>query len=221
MSCRIQTVMLLALCIAGCARGPEPCTTPGTCGSGFECLANRCVPLGAEPVGQGTVRWVVAPARIAVVTSESWQYERTLPGAIRFGSAADGPAALYLRFDPVWTRAREIDSAFLLLEPMPGVPLSAEDIEVQAARVGGSWQPETLSWLRQPKLASPRSRALARAGPPSTLRIDVTDIIRYEHTHPRHNHGIAVKGPNGDGHGACFATGRTLGATPRLEIYVR
>jgi hypothetical protein len=206
---------------AGCARGPVPCTTPGTCSGGEECLANRCVAAGHDPVPAAARRWVITADRVAVVNHAGTSATGRLPSAVRFGSAAEGAAVLYLRFAPVWASAARVDSAFLLLEPLPETPASTADVLVRALRVEESWDARTLSFLHQPKLGLPSSRAWARSRPPSMLRIDVTNIIRYQHEHTIAALGIAVKASGGGGHGAAFATGSALGSPPRLELYVR
>lgn len=217
-----RALVLLAVTTSpACSRSPEPCTTPLVCRTGYECLANRCVLLGSEPVGFDTRRFVVSPAEIAVTSSRGEALQGELPGSIVFGSDTAGACALYLRFEPVWQRAREVDSAFVLLEPMPGTRASREDVPVRAFRVQESWDAEDISWLSQPRVGLPSSSAIARASPPSTLRIDVTPIVRYAKTRARIDHGLVLKAQSSTSHGASFSTGATIGQTPRLELYVR
>ncbi|HMJ12071.1 MAG TPA: hypothetical protein VK524_11690 [Polyangiaceae bacterium] len=211
---------LLGLAL-GCSRGPVPCMSPGTCGSGYECLANRCVPLGSEPVAIETLRVVLTPSDIAVVTANGPRPAQGVPGVVRFGSAQDGPTALFLRFAPVRARAQRIDRAFLLLEPMPGAAGGHDDVQVEALHVGSSWDDASLSWSRQPRVGLPKSPGLARSSPPSTLRIDVTELVRHQRERSHADVAIAVKAGGGSGAGAVFATGATRGLGPRLELYVR
>jgi hypothetical protein len=228
----LGAVAFAASCSAGSARGALPCVSPGTCGRGYECLANRCAPLGGDPVRADTRRIVVGASRIAVVSSRAsappraaTASDRELPGAVRFGSAELGASALIVSFasafEPVWARAREVDSAFLILEPMPGAAVGTADIEVAALRVSEKWDAAKVSWRSQPRAGLPSSRGLARSSPPSTLRIDVTELVRYERTRARQHHGIAVRAAGGSDLGAAFATGATLGVGPRLEVYLR
>jgi len=204
-----------------CAPGPTPCITPGTCPAGYECLANRCVPLGGEPVPENSERRVLRPSAMALVSARDHRAADELPAAITFGSRTVGSVALYLRFDPMPDAAPRLDTALLLLEPMAGTRPSAEEVLVEVWRVQDEWHTGSLHWVSQPRLALPRSRGLARSSPPSTLRIDVTDIVRYQTEHPRGNHGLALKA-DGDGpHGASFATGSGDGRGPRLELYLR
>ena len=204
----------------GCARGPVPCISPGTCGSGYECLANRCTVLGSDVASSATRRIVLTPADIAVVTASGERPSQGIPGAVRFGSAQEGSAALYLRFGPVRAPAPRIDHAFLLLDPMPGAPRGGADVRVEALRIAQAWNERTLSWSDQPRGGIPASRALARARPPSTLRIDVTELVRYQRERSQDDVAVAIKASAGAGAGAAFATGATHGQAPRLEVYV-
>ncbi len=211
------SVLPVVLLAAACTASPEPCIGPGSCAAGTECLANRCVPAGGEPVDATTERRVAEPLAMAVVSSA--HHDATLPSAVTFGGV-DGDVALYLRFAALW-RGAHVDAAFLLLEPMPGALLGAADVPVDVWRVDSAWQPASLGWLAQPRLAQPASRGLARAAPPQTLRIDVTAQVRYLARHPASDHGLVVRGRTSMPPGASFATGVAGGRAPRLEVYVR
>jgi hypothetical protein len=205
--------------LASCSRAPEPCGSPGTCPEGQECLANRCVVAGGIPVSEDSQRLVLEPTAIAVVSAER-SYETGLPPGVTFGSSTEGAAAIYLRFAPTTTDPLRIQSAFLLLEPLPGT-LPSDDVSVDVWRVRESWKPERLSWLSQPKLAPPRGEGIARSRPPSTLRIDVTSIVAYLAENGENDFGMALESGSGDGAGASYATGAAGGRTPRLEVYLR
>lgn len=209
-------VLPLALAAAACTASPEPCIGAGSCAAGTECLANRCVPAGGEPVDATSERRVAEPQAMAVVSAA--HHAAALPTAVTFGGAG-GDVALYLRFPPLWRGAR-VHAAFLLLEPMPGTLLSPADVPVDVWRVDGEWRPDTLAWLSQPRLAEPSSRGLARAAPPQTLRIDVTALVRYLAAHPGNDRGLVVRGRTARTPGASFATGTAGGRAPRLEVYV-
>jgi hypothetical protein len=203
----------------GCAPGREPCIAPGGCSATDECLAHRCVSLGSDPVSMDTRRFVLTPAAIGVVSAELPSHP--LPSAVTFGSAAEGPSALYLKFSLAWHSFKEIDNAFLLLEPMPGTAPDIADVPVVAARVASPWKPEELGFWTQPKLAPPRARGIARSSPKTTLRVDVTEIARFLKQHRTSDHGIALKASRSATHGASYATGVSGGRAPRLELYVR
>jgi hypothetical protein len=205
---------------AACAPGPTPCNTPGTCPKGQECLANRCVPLGGDPVAAQSERLLLRPSSMVLVSSSAHRSGSELPTAVLLGSRVEGAVALYLRFDPVWRGRPPVASAFVLLEPMAGTQPRVEDVPVQVWRVTQQWKSEDVSWLRQPRVGLPRARGLARSSPPSTLRIDVTEIIRYLQDHPYGDHGIALKAAGDGCQGATFATGAGGGVGPRLELYL-
>lgn len=210
---------LLAVCSVACAPGPQPCMGVGECPEGSECLANRCTLLGADPVASDTRRLVLTPRKMAVIGA-SEQQSSELPPAVTFGSAAGG-AALYLDFEPGWRGARGIESAFLVLDPLPGTPRGPEDVRVHAWRVGAAWRSDELSWLGQPTLLPPNATGIARGAPPMPLRVDVTEIVVYLAEHTTSNHGIAVRASGGSDVGASFATGASGGSAPQLELYVR
>jgi len=207
--------------LTACAPGPQPCNTPGTCARGYECLANRCVPAGGEPVPAGSRRIVTEAARVAVVSSRAHPRAGKLPTAVVFGSRAEGSVGLYLDFEPTWLRGRPIESAFVLLDPMPGTPVGARDVRVEAWRVERAWDERSLTWLQQPPLGRPHSQGIARSAPPSVLRIDVTALARAIRNGTRSYHGIALRSHDTGGVGASFSTGIGGGGAPRLEIYYR
>jgi hypothetical protein len=174
---------------------------------------------GGIPVSEDSLRLVLEPQHIAVVSAKR-SYDDGLPPAVTFGSRAEGASALYLRFAPTTADPKRIQSAFLLLEPMPGT-LPDGDVDVDVWRIREPWQPDGIDWLSQPKLAPPRGEGIARSRPPSTLRVDVTAIVEYLAAHGENDFGIALESGSGDGAGASFATGTAGGRTPRLEVYLR
>jgi hypothetical protein len=62
---------------------------------------------------------------------------------------------------------------------------------------------------------------LARTDPPQSLRIDVTQLVRYLRDHPPDDHGMVLKADGNARRGAAFATGATVGRMPMLELYFR
>lgn len=205
--------------LAACSRGPEPCASAGVCPEGQECLANRCVVAGGDPVPADSQRLVLEPEAMAVVGDPHEPGE--LPAAVTFGAGAGGTATLFLKFPPVWRHKQRIESAFLVLEPMPATFVSATDVHVDVWRVRERWEPSSLTALKQPELVPPRSRGLARSSPPSPLRIDVTALVTYLAENAGNDHGMALRAASGESAGASFATGTSGGRSPRLELYVR
>jgi hypothetical protein len=200
------------------ASAPRPCQSADACSQGQECLANRCSPAGIAPVHPDARRLVLEPTELSVLSADCEPGD-ALPGAIAFGRRAGSGTSLYMRFEPRW-RGQHLQSAFLLLDPMPDTARTGRDIPVDAWRVREPWQ-RGMSPLRPAGLAPPRSSAIARAGPALPLRVDVTNIVRWLDEHPRSDHGVALAADGVDEHGASFATGATIGTGPRLELYVR
>lgn len=215
----MRSLCLLALA-AACSRGPEPCASAGVCPEGQECLANRCVVAGGDPVPADSQRLVLEPEQMAVVGNAATE-PGELPAAVTFGGGANGTSTLYLKFPPVWRHKRRIEAAFLILEPMPATFGSAEDVAMDVWRVRERWEPSSLTRIEQPELGPPRSRGLARSTPPSPLRVDVTALVTHLAENAGSDHGIALRAGSGDSAGASFATGTSGGRSPRLEIYVR
>lgn len=204
-----------------CTQSPTPCTTPGVCASGDECLANRCVPLGSEPVALDSRRSVLTPHAIAVVSARGPQQTDPMPNAVTFGSATEGASALFLEFEIGSHQIKSLDSAFLVLEPLPMSAPEPTQVEIDAWRIAERWDKDSVRWLAQPALAPPHSHGIAQSSPLSVFRIDVSAIIRFWLRQPLQNRGVALKAPGGDGHGMSFATGASDGRAPRLELYVR
>jgi hypothetical protein len=213
--------VLVAQLSFACAPSPSPCTTPGVCGSGEECLANRCVPLGSEPVAPDTRRLLLLPRALAVVTARGPGPGETMPNAVTFGGEKEGASALFLEFEIGSHPIKSLDSAFIVLEPLPMTSVEPAEVEVDARRIAERWNRDSVSWLAQPALAPPRSRGFAQSSPFTVLRIDVSAIIRFWLRQPLQNRGLALKASGGDGHGVSFATGASDGSAPRLELYVR
>ncbi len=164
---------------------------------------------------------LLLPHAIAVVSARGSAASDPLPNAVTFGSEKEGAAALFLEFELGTQPIKSLDSAFLVLEPLPTSSLESERIEVDAWRVAERWDRDSVSWLAQPALAPPSARGVAQSSPLTVLRVDVSAIIRFWLRQPRQNRGLALKAPGGDGHGVSFATGASDGSAPRLELYVR
>jgi hypothetical protein len=203
----------------GCARGPEPCVGAATCPAGQECLADRCVVAGGQPVPQGVERRVLRPVEMAVLSHSRSGAE--LPTSVTFGCRAEGETLLLLRYAPTWAAGAGVESAFLLLYPLAGTGATLDDVPLDVWRIEESWTATRTTWLDRPSLGHPHSRGWARSAPPTTLRIDVTRFVRASTAPGRPNHGLAVVASAALPHGATFATGAGGGRTPELEVYLR
>jgi hypothetical protein len=143
-----------------------------------------------------------------------------LPTVVTFGSHARGATRLMLEFDAS-LQVRQVEAAFLLLEPAAGVSRGNLDVAVDAFRLSDPWDDAALSWVRGPKRLLPSASGIARPSPPTPLRIDVTNIVRYLVKHPEAHRGILLVAAGGDDAGVSFSTGIAGGRGPRLEVYGR
>ena len=202
-----------------CAATPKPCTGADTCGGGQECLANRCVALGSEPVAESGSRSIARVTEMAVIASDL-DYSSGLPTAVSFGAQRVGTVELLLRFEPIWRRSGRIEQAFLLLDPLPKGRTSAATINVDVWRVEEAWSKSELSWLAQPELGHPKAEGIASANN-APLRVDVTQLVRYLQRFPEKDHGLAMRAAGHDAAGVSYATGVGGGKAPRIEVYAR
>jgi hypothetical protein len=163
-------------------------------------------------------RLVMTPSGIAVLAQG--RSFSGLPGEIIFGDPG-GRSALYLQF-PAEFRANGAPlRAFLTLDARTEAPPESQPTQVEAWRVRSAWQASALhAWSDKPELAPPYVRAAA-VSPSRTLRIDVTEILRFAANNPELDHGIALIASGSDGPGARFSTGMDGDAAPRLEVYTR
>jgi hypothetical protein len=185
------------------------------CGRDHECLANRCVPAGSEPIDPDTDRVVLEPAAFAVggATREA------APSTVTLGSERAPAQMLYLRFAPSWKDGREVAGAFLLMSPDAGAPVNRAEVRIDVWTVGGPWSPARVAEGTRPSVGLPRAEGLAIPSPPGLVRIDVTRLARA--LAPRAtDYGLAILAPSGRGPGLTVLTGAS-GSPPRLEVYLR
>jgi hypothetical protein len=208
---------VLLLAIVACSGAPRPCISPDDCAAGTECLANCCVAEGGAPLPQGLRRAELVPVDMAVVSAS--RHRASLPAALILGGQSMGDVSVYLRFGLPAARIAHLQRAFLRLEPMSGVAPSSQQVPVRVWRVGKSWNSSSLDWLSQPPARPPGGSGLARTDPPQSLRIDVTELVRYLRDHPLDDHGMVLKAEGGTPRGAAFATGSVAGRMPVLELY--
>ncbi len=200
-----------------------PCVSPEHCAAGRECLANRCEPLGADPVPANAARRSVEASGIAVVRSGS-SAERAAtpqlsspPATVTFGGPPGRAEQLLLRFPDAWS-GLNIESAFLLLSPAPGGAPSLEDVPVLVNVVADSWANGVLA--ESPSPERPSSRGWARAGLAMPLRVDVTEQVRAFAELPNSRASLLVRSSDTTEGGTTYMTG-VEGHAPRLEVYGR
>lgn len=219
MPLRRTGVLVTCWVLAACANVPTPCTGEDVCADGTECLANRCVVEGSEPVAEDSQRSIAHVTQFAVL-AEQVEYGGALPASVTFGSRQAGTLLVLLRFQPIWRDRSRLEQAFLLLEPMPRARSSASSVEIDVWRIEDDWSTGKLDWMSQPELGHPRASALASSnGAP--LRVDITHLIHYLKRNPEHDHGIALRASPVGGGGVSYATGVAGGSAPRIELYTR
>lgn len=209
---------LVAL-LGACAPVPVVCTTPGTCPEGLECLANRCAPIGGEPVASRGHRLLLRTVELAWV-SESADHLGEPPPGVLLGRATSGTSALLLSFASPGARPEDVESAFLLLSGVPGCPPSTPT-ELSVWRVLGAWPDAGVSWAARPGFSGPWLTFHAQTRPHERVRVDVTELVRRDLGSGSGHIRVAVVAKPRSTHGAVVATGTGPGTPPELEVYLR
>jgi hypothetical protein len=202
-------LVTLALASAGCSRAGRPCAAPD-CGDGYECLANRCVAAGADPVAPGTERVVLLPVSFAVADGRANASAPTI-------TLGNDRSMLLLGFDPAWKTEGRVRAAFLLLEPSPGTEPD-DDVRLAVWTLESPFTQEGIARGGRPNLTSPHAEGVARSAPRGPVRIDVTDVVRALAS--QNDDGIAVIADGTRGRGITLLTGAGNGPGPRLDLYV-
>jgi hypothetical protein len=198
-----------------CVATPVPCRSPGACPAGTECLAQRCVALGTEPVAAGTERLVLEPADIAVVPARSAR-DGGLPASVTFGGAGDASDELLVRFGSDFD-ARDVVAAFLVLEPARGAEPSASDVRLEVALAARAWSSRD---DRAANRRGPIGVALARTRPAAPLRVDVTAQLHELGDADGDQFGFVLRAAEPSPRSAAYSTGAD-GSPPRLDLYLR
>lgn len=180
---------------------------------GTECLADRCVPLGTDPVPAHTARRVLEAGGVAVVRSN--RTGAGLPPTVTFGGPEPTREQLLVRFARSWTEL-DVRAAFLVLAPALDADPSGPDVQLEVALAAEPWAPGTLG--KAPPQQSPSSAGLGRTRPPALLRIDVTAQLRALARHPENDHGLLLRASAPSARGATYLTGGA-GGVPRLDVY--
>jgi hypothetical protein len=206
----------VALLLASCTPSLQPCRSPNVCPKTEECLAQRCLPLGAEPVDPGSRRLVLEPVQVAVVRAHH-SPQPGVPPTVSLGGPSGQSEQLLVRF-PEAQAGLDVSAAFLLLEPAVGAEPSAGDVVLDVALASGSWSSGTAD--EAPSTRSPSSSGVGRTRPPSALRIDVTAQVRELVKQPGQNRGFVIRASGTSARGAVYSTGAD-GFAPRLDVYFR
>jgi len=212
-----------ALALAGCAAPlgeARPCPD-AACAAGRACVAGRCRAADAPISPADARRLLLSPVDVAVVGLHGGGGGPDLPEAIALGRGASGTVVMLFRFEATWRDDAEVQSAFLVLEPLDGAPPAVSPIRFEMARVVEPWQPAAVSWGRQPRLSVPYVAGTTRARPALPVRVDVTPLVRTWTRRDPDDHGIALLAKGDDAHGAVVSMGVSHGRGPRLEVYVK
>jgi hypothetical protein len=214
-----EVAAFAALASASCAAHPTPCISPEACPRNQTCAAGRCAAIGSEVAPPESRRLLVAPSDMAVVSSRDG--DGVLPAEIPLGGASGGSIVVLFRFPTPWGNRVRVASAFLTLEPSSGAVAERQPVPLAVARVLEPWSASEVTWGRLPRLSAPEVRAYATAGPPKTLRIDVTSIVQRWARGRTNDQGIALISAPDASVGATYATGALGARGPRLDVYLR
>lgn len=202
---------VLGLAAVACSPRSVACGGP-TCGTGYECLANRCQVAGGVPVPRDCDRVVLAPVALAAASDGGMS---SAP-AVTLGSALDRDSFIYARFGAGYKRRSDITAAFLMLTLSTGVE-PTEDVPLEIWTLGRTWSAESISRGVRPPRSQPMARGFARSSPRSVVRIDVTNVVRALARTPGDD-GIAIVADGAHGPGVTLMTAAE--GAPRLEVYL-
>jgi hypothetical protein len=211
-------IAALTACASSATNRP-PCATSGVCGADGLCVAGVCRPKKEIPTESGTRKLELLPDRWAVVTSQGAQ---PWNGAdIPLGRESEGHVVLLLRFPSPLRETTRVVSAFIVLDPMPGVAPSPSPVPVTLSRVLRPWTQEEASWSRLPELSPVETKLVVSNWGMRPLYIDVTRQVWRWREQRGDEHGLAIVAAPSNALGASYSLGLAGGRGPRLEVYLR
>lgn len=193
------------------------CTASTECAAQSACVAGRCQPdkPNVKPAIDAARRIVVKPVDLAYVRRGEGA-DGAVPPLFALGRDS---AALLLRFSVALPEATNIIEAYVVLHRSDAVDDDPSPISLHATRIVDAWQGRSTSWGLQPRQAETRTPStLVEPGGPSTVRLDVRDLVRQWPKHDPRDHGIAIVADNDTRTGTTFAL---VQAEPFLELYLR
>lgn len=207
----LASVVLLSV---GCAGGTRPCSSSDNCSGDQVCQVGRCAEGEALPAQPVSRRLTIEPRTLAYFDDQT----SGVPSELRFAASNAGETTLLIRFERAF-KAKEIERAFLTLEPSPDALPSNSAVNVDIWRLADG-APLVRHQGEFPLVSGPAdARALLNFAPPQTARIDVTDVVRSATKEGADNVGFILRSARGTGTGARYAV--TSGHGPRLEVYVK
>ncbi|MFO0660486.1 MAG: hypothetical protein U0165_11735 [Polyangiaceae bacterium] len=165
-------------------------------------------------------------SRRLVVAPESFAYfdemhgDGAPPAELTFGAATSGTSILMLRFPRSWTSIKQIESAFIVLEPSPGATPNPTPVPLELWRLNDSASLTKASGSF-PSVGGPSDASAQLVfTPPQPARIDVTQLVQDAERDRATRVGVVMRASALEGTGARYASG-TLGRAPSLELYVK
>lgn len=216
---RLPLTLACVFLAASCASAPVPCATAGACGDGRLCVAGTCRPKNEIPIETAGRKLELVPDRWSVVTSKG-SHPWTGPD-VPLGREALGDVVLLLHFDSPLRESSRVVSAFLVLDPMPGLAPSTAPVPITLARILAPWSAQEATWSRLPELSGAEARLLASNWGGRTLYLDVTRQVWRWREQRSDDHGLALIAPPHDPVGASYSLGLAGGRGPRLHVYLR
>lgn len=206
-----------SLALVACG-GTSPCAVVGDCDAGTLCVLGSCQAGARVPVSDQAKRIVTFPSDAAAIAE-------TLPGSghstLTMGGRGVGDAEILLVFEHQLPLDAKIESAWILLDPAEAATTASDWIEIEARDVPAAFRSDELDWARRPALGRPVSTTRTRGAEGSSLRLDVTDLVRAWLHAGRREGRVALVARSAADLGATFTTGLGIGLGPRLEVYVR
>ena len=204
--------MAIAACavITSCNQGPKPCLQPRHCDEGYECLASRCMPLGADPVPEQSERRVLRPTKLGVDARGAqigWS-------GVQLHSMDGQERELLMEFD--LSEVQDAEVVFLILSAVDLPPGSLEPTELRVARVTDPWSEASLQRGSVPQRDFEQVSGLLMEG--QRARVDVTQLVQTWLGQPQRSYGFVVSCPN-PSQLVVALEGPTR--TPSLELYSR
>jgi hypothetical protein len=218
MLAKVLWPLFAALSLASCSASQVPCVTPNSCSAGQECLANRCVAEGFDPVAPQTERLVLHPARLGVSPGA-----HSIPTSASLGGPTSRQQSLFLDFElgalhtaassnpergtsaqhgtskhpitapnPPKGSKLTLEAAFLLLPPRDAAEPLAHPVELRARPLATTWDPAAVSEGRLPR--GGQGTALGLAHGRALVRIDVTQLLKTPFEESQRFFGFVIRG---------------------------